>query len=72
MEIDKIKDDSKIYREMNLDRRGPNQIGTDWHIPDPPTFSLLTTFKVPVKNIEMYYIFWKVALGWGLDFGKAF
>ncbi len=28
-EIDKIKDDSKIYREKNIDRRGPRQIGTD-------------------------------------------
>jgi hypothetical protein len=44
-EIDKIKDDGKIERETNLDRRGPNQIGTVWHIPDPPTFSLPTTFN---------------------------
>jgi hypothetical protein len=28
-EIDKIKDDSKIYSEKNIDRRGPRQIGTD-------------------------------------------
>jgi len=27
-EIDKIKDDGKIYRETNPDRRGPRQIGT--------------------------------------------
>jgi hypothetical protein len=27
-EIDKIKDDGKIERETNLDRRGPSQIGT--------------------------------------------
>ena len=45
MEIDKIKDDSKIVREKNIDRRGPRQIETDWHIPDPPTFWLPTTFK---------------------------
>ncbi len=44
-EIHKIKDDGKIERETNLDRRGPSQIGTVWHIPDPPTFSLPTTFK---------------------------
>ena len=42
-EIDKIKDDGKIYRETNPDRRGPRQIGTVWHIPDPPTFWLPTT-----------------------------
>ncbi len=38
MEIDKIKNNSKIDREKNIDRRGPRQIGTDWHIPDPPFF----------------------------------
>jgi hypothetical protein len=27
-EIHKIKDDSKIDRENNIDRRGPSQIGT--------------------------------------------
>jgi hypothetical protein len=27
-EIHKIKDDSKIYRENNIYRRGPSQIGT--------------------------------------------
>ncbi len=44
-EIHNIKDDSKIKRQTNLHRCGPNQIGTDWHISDPPTFSLPTTFK---------------------------
>ncbi len=44
-EISKIKDDSKIDRETNLDRRGLSQIGTDWHIPDPPIFSLPTIFN---------------------------
>ncbi len=44
-EIHKIKDDSKIDREKNIDRRGPSQIGTVWHILDPPSFSLPTTFK---------------------------
>jgi hypothetical protein len=28
-EIDKIKDDGKIERETNLNRRGPSQIGTE-------------------------------------------
>jgi hypothetical protein len=28
-EIHKIKDDSKIDREKNIDRRGPRQNGTD-------------------------------------------
>ena len=44
MEIHKIKDDSKIDREKDIDPRGPSQIGTVWHILDPPTFSLPYTF----------------------------
>ncbi len=44
-EIHKIKDDGRINREKNIDRRGPRQIGTLWHIPYPPSFSLPTTFK---------------------------
>jgi hypothetical protein len=28
-EIDKIKDDSKIEREKNINRHGPRKIGTD-------------------------------------------
>ncbi len=44
-EIDKIKGNSKIDRETHLHRRGPSRIGTDWHIPDPHTFSLPTTFN---------------------------
>ncbi len=39
-EIHKIKDDSKIMREKNIDRRGHV-----WHLSDPPSFSLPTTFK---------------------------
>ena len=50
-EIHKIKDDSKIDREKNIYRRGPSQIGTVWHILDPPTFSLPTTFNVQRKVI---------------------
>jgi hypothetical protein len=41
----KIKDNSRINREKNIDRRGPRQIGTIWHIPDTPSFSLPTTFN---------------------------
>ncbi len=45
MEIHKIKDDSKIKREKNIDRRGQRHIVNFWHLSDPPSFSLLTTFK---------------------------
>ncbi len=58
MEMDKIKDYGKIERETNLNRRGPSQIGTEWHIPDPPTFSLPTTFKswlIQMKPIQLFF-----------------
>jgi hypothetical protein len=43
--INKIKDDIKIKREKNTNRRGQRHIVNVWHLSDPPSFSLLTTFK---------------------------
>ncbi len=40
-----IKDYSKINREKNIDRRGQRHIVNVWHLSDPPSFSLPTTFK---------------------------
>jgi hypothetical protein len=42
-EIHKIKDDSKIKREKNIDCRSQRHIGNVWHLSDPPSFSLPTT-----------------------------
>jgi hypothetical protein len=44
-EIRKIKDDSKIKRQTNLDRHDLRPIPNVCHLPDPPWFSLQTTFK---------------------------
>ncbi len=44
-EIHKIKDDSKIKRENNIKRRGQRHIVNIWHLSDPLSFSLPTTFK---------------------------
>jgi len=44
-EIHKIKDDSKINREYNIDRRSQRHIVNVWHLSEPPSFSLPTTFK---------------------------
>ncbi len=44
-EIHKIKDNRKIKRKTNLDRHGPRPIPIICHLPDPPSFSLPTTFK---------------------------
>jgi len=45
-EIHKIKDDSKINREYNIDRRSQRHIVNVWHLSDPPSFSLPTTLVV--------------------------
>jgi hypothetical protein len=45
-ERQQIKDDKKIKRKTNLDRRGPRPLPTICHLPDPPSFSLPTTFNV--------------------------
>jgi hypothetical protein len=44
-EIRKIKDDSKIKRQTNLDRQGLRPLPNVCHLPDPPWFSVQTTFK---------------------------
>jgi hypothetical protein len=44
-EIHKIKDDSRIIRQTNLDRRGLKPIPIICHLPGPPSFSLPTTFN---------------------------
>ncbi len=43
--LDKIKDDGKIKRETNLDRHCLRPIRNLCHLPDPPWFSLQTTFN---------------------------
>ncbi len=48
-EIHKIKDDSKMNREKNIDRRCQRHIVNVWHLSDPPSFSSPTTFKVNLK-----------------------
>jgi hypothetical protein len=44
-EIHKIKENSKIIMQTNLDRRGLRPIPIICHCLDPPSFSLPTTFK---------------------------
>jgi hypothetical protein len=44
-EIHKIKDDSKIIMQTNLDRRGLRPIPIICHLLGPPSYSLPTTFK---------------------------
>ncbi len=44
-EIQKIKDDIKIKREKNINRRGQRHFVKVWQLSDPPSFSLPTTFN---------------------------
>ncbi len=46
-EIRQIKDNSKIKREKNIDRRCQRHIVNVWHLSDPPSFSLPT---IPLKD----------------------
>jgi hypothetical protein len=57
-EIHKIKDDSKIKREKNIDRRGQRHIVNFWHLSDPPSFSLPTSFKIKINlyQAEQNYV----------------
>jgi hypothetical protein len=63
-EIHKIKDDSKIKRQKNINHRGQRHIVNVWHRSDPPSFSLLTTFKYILyfnkqgKNASSF-LFWR-------------
>jgi hypothetical protein len=68
-EIHKIKDDSKIKTQTNLDRRDPRTIPIVCHLPDPPSFSLPTTFTPRKKlfenlnkNMNYFSKFWPVNL----------
>jgi hypothetical protein len=41
----KPKTTAKINREKNIDRRSQRHIVNVWHLSDPPSFSLPTTFN---------------------------
>jgi hypothetical protein len=59
--IQKIKGDSKIKRQTNLDCCGPRPISIICHLTDAPSFSLLTTFKT--QNLSGHRI--QVPILWG-------
>ncbi len=45
METDLIQDGGQVKRQTDIDHHGPKYILIISHLPDPPTFSLPTTFK---------------------------
>ncbi len=65
--MDKIKDDGKIERETNLDHRGPSQIRTDWHIPDPPTFYCRLPLKSLYAQSSPKFLMWHAGTGFFLE-----
>ena len=44
-ETDLIQDGGQVKRQTDMDHHGPKYILIICHLPDPPTFSLPTTFK---------------------------
>ncbi len=65
-EIHKIKDDSKINREKNIDRRGQRHIANVWHLSNPSSFSLPTTFKlVNIKTQDFWIVFRELYIFFG-------
>ncbi len=51
-EIHKIKDDSKIKTEKNIDRRGQRHMWTFGTFPAP----LLSRYQLPLRNIFAIYV----------------
>jgi hypothetical protein len=45
METDLIQDGGQVKRQTDIDHHGPKYILIICHLPDPPTFSLPTTFN---------------------------
>ena len=57
----KIKDEIKIKREKNINRRGQRHIVNVWHLSDPPSFSLPTTFNIQIPTLLHFEkAFWKI------------
>ncbi len=46
METDLIQDGGQVKRQTDIDHHGPKYILIICHLPDPPIFSLPTTFKI--------------------------
>ena len=46
METDLIQDGGQVKRQTDIDHHGPKYILIICHLPDPPTFSLPTTFNL--------------------------
>jgi hypothetical protein len=80
-ETDKIKDDSKIKRETNLDGHGLRPIPNVCHLPDPPWFSSQTTlngrflifdFSTFVQKVFVDVNRWLIAIVCQADYGLNF
>ncbi len=52
METDLIQDGGQVKRQTDSDHHGPKYILIICHLPDPPTFSLPTTFKSDYDSIK--------------------
>ena len=66
METDLIQDGGQVKRQTDIDHHGPKYILIICHLPDPPTFSLPTTFNFTLKLAPIFTFF--VALVSAFDF----
>jgi hypothetical protein len=55
-EIHKIKEDSKIIRQTNIDGRGLRPIPIICHLLDPPLFLVTATFNVLTESANRFHI----------------
>jgi hypothetical protein len=57
METDLIQDGGQVKRQTDIDHHGPKYILIICHLPDPPTFSLPTTFnEQKLYTFSMRYV----------------
>jgi hypothetical protein len=59
METELFQDGGQIKREKDIYHHGPKHIQIICHLPDPPSFSLPTTFKPGMKMSLKFSIFSK-------------
>ena len=60
METDLIQDGGQVKRQTDIDHHGPKYILIICHLPDPPIFSLPTTFKLRFSSVQNYLFILKM------------
>jgi hypothetical protein len=57
METDLIQDGGQVKTQTDIDHHGPKYILIICHLPDPPIFSLPTTFKIRlIHTLQLHQV----------------